>query len=441
MLNSIIRFALRQRLLVVVFSLFLLGFGGWQTLQMDIDVFPNLNRPRVVVMTEAPGMAPEEVESLITFPLETAINGANGVEAVRSSAGVGISVIYVEFDWGTNIYNDRQIVMERLQLVQDRMPEGVRPQLAPISSIMGQIIMIGMWSEDEKTSPLEVRTLADWVVRQRLLTIPGVSQVFTMGGGRMQYQVLVDPDKLLKYGVTLHDVKRACAESNENATGGYLDDQGPNEFLVRAIGRVQTIDDLKKVVVIMREGRPVRLSQVAKVMEGPQVKRGDSSAYIRNENGEFSGGPAVVLTVNKQPTADTREVTDQVMKALEELKPSLPDDIRIQPELYSQKAFIDRAIENVIEALRDGGILVVIILFLFLMNFRTTFITLTAIPLSLAITALVFTAFGLSINTMLMSKIFFVDFVKIVMRRIRSPRFLSSFRRVSKSAIPLFSEQ
>ena len=260
MLNSIIRFALRQRLLVVVFSLFLLGFGGWQTLQMDIDVFPNLNRPRVVVMTEAPGMAPEEVESLITFPLETAINGANGVEAVRSSAGVGISVIYVEFDWGTNIYNDRQIVMERLQLVQDRMPEGVRPQLAPISSIMGQIIMIGMWSEDEKTSPLEVRTLADWVVRQRLLTIPGVSQVFTMGGGRMQYQVLVDPDKLLKYGVTLHDVKRACAESNENATGGYLDDQGPNEFLVRAIGRVQTIDDLKKVVVIMREGRPVRLS-------------------------------------------------------------------------------------------------------------------------------------------------------------------------------------
>lgn len=400
MLNSIIRFALRQRLLVVVFSLFLLGFGGWQTLQMDIDVFPNLNRPRVVVMTEAPGMAPEEVESLITFPLETAINGANGVEAVRSSAGVGISVIYVEFDWGTDIYNDRQIVMERLQLVQDRMPEGVRPQLAPISSIMGQIIMIGMWSEDEKTSPLEVRTLADWVVRQRLLTIPGVSQVFTMGGGRMQYQVLVDPDKLLKYGVTLHDVKKACAESNENATGGYLDDQGPNEFLVRAIGRVQTIDDLKKVVVIMREGRPVRLSQVAKVMEGPQVKRGDSSAYIRNENGEFSGGPAVVLTVNKQPTADTREVTDQVMKALEELKPSLPDDIRIQPELYSQKAFIDRAVENVIEALRDGGILVVIILFLFLMNFRTTFITLTAIPLSLAITALVFTAFGLSINTM-----------------------------------------
>ena len=400
MLNAIIRFALRQRLLVVVFSLFLMGAGGWQAMQMDIDVFPNLNRPRVVVMVEAPGMAPEEVEALITFPLETAINGANGVEAVRSSAGVGISVTYVEFDWGTDIYNDRQIVMERLQLVQDRMPEGVKPQLAPISSIMGQIIMIGMWSEGDKTSPLEVRTLADWVVRQRLLTIPGVSQVFTMGGGRMQFQVLVDPDKLLQYGVTLHDVKLACEESNENATGGYLDEQGPNEFLVRALGRVQTIDDLKRVVVTMREGRPVLLSQIATVVEGPQVKRGDSSAYVRKEDGGFSGGSSVVLTVNKQPSADTREVTDQIMKALEELKPSLPEDIRIQPGLYSQKAFIDRAIDNVVEALRDGGILVVIILFLFLMNFRTTFITLTAIPLSIAITALIFTAFGLSINTM-----------------------------------------
>jgi CzcA family heavy metal efflux pump len=400
MLNAIIRFALKQRLLVVVISMALMGAGASLTLKMDIDVFPNLNRPRVVVMVEAPGMAPEEVEALITFPIETAINGANGVEAVRSSAGVGISVSYVEFDWGTDIYNDRQIVMERLQLVQDRMPEGVKPQLAPISSIMGQIIMIGMWSEDGKTSPLEVRTLADWVVRQRLLTIPGVSQVFTMGGGRMQYQVLVDPDRLLQYGISLHEVKKACLESNENATGGYLDDQGPNEFLVRALGRVQSLDDLKQVVVTIREGRPVLLSQIANVVEGPQVKRGDSSAYVKNNDGSFSGGPAVVLTVNKQPTADTRAVTDEIMKALEELKPSLPDDIRIQPGLYSQKAFIDRAIENVAEALRDGGILVVVILFLFLMNFRTTFITLTAIPMSISITALVFTAFDLSINTM-----------------------------------------
>ena len=422
MLNSIIRFALRQRLLVVVFSLLLMVAGGWQAARMDIDVFPNLNRPRVVVMTEAHGMAPEEVEALITIPIEAAINGANSVEAVRSSAGVGISVTYVEFDWGTDIHTDRQIVMERLQLVQDRMPEGVKPQLAPISSIMGQIVMIGMWSEGEKTSPLEVRTLADWVVRQRLLTIPGVSQVFTMGGGRMQFQVLVDPDKLLDYGISLHEVKQACQESNQNATGGYLDEQGPNEFLVRALGRVQSVDDLKQVVVSMRKGRPVLLSQIATVIEGPQVKRGDSAAYVKKVQRQetrdkrqkepaaldsrlstldsFSGGPAVILTVNKQPEADTREVTNEILKALADLAPSLPDDIRIRPELYSQKAFIDRAIENVVEALRDGGILVVVILFLFLMNFRTTFITLTAIPMSIAITALVFTAFGLSINTM-----------------------------------------
>ncbi len=400
MLNAIIRFALTQRLLTLAFSLFLIGYGTWQGLNMGIDVFPNLNRPRVVVMTEAPGMAPEEVEALITFPLETTLNGATGVQAVRSSSGVGISVIYVEFDWGTDIYNDRQIVNERLQLVTDRMPVGVKPQLAPISSIMGQIIMMGMWSEGGKTPPLEVRTLADWAVRQRLLTIPGVSQVFVIGGGRKQYQVLVDPDLMLKYGLTIHQVRKACEDSNENATGGYLDDQGPNEFLVRSLGRVETIEDLEKVVITMRNGRPIVLSQVAKVIEGPQVKRGDSSAYVKEEGGEFTGGPAVILTINKQPNADTREVTELVAQAIKELMPSLPDDIRVETELYSQKAFIDRAIDNVVEALRDGGILVVIILFLFLMNFRTTFITLTAIPLSIATTALVFTALGITINTM-----------------------------------------
>lgn len=399
MLNAIIRFALRQRMLVIAAALFLVGYGTWQALQAPIDVFPNLNRPRVVVMTEVPGMAPEEVETLVTFPLETALNGANGVQAVRSSSGVGISVIYVEFDWGTDIYNDRQIVNERIQLVQERMPEGVKPTLAPISSIMGQILMLGMWSEGEQTDALEMRTIADWVVRQRLLTIPGVSQVFTMGGGRKQFQVLVDPDAMLRYGVALHEVKDAVQNSNENATGGYLDEQGPNELLVRALGRVQSIEDLQKVVVTIRDGKPIALAQIARVIEGPQVKRGDSSAFLRVEDGEFSGGQSVILTINKQPNADTREVTENVMAAIEELRPSLPDDLKIR-QFYSQKSFIDRAIENVIEALRDGGILVVIILFLFLMNVRTTFITLTAIPLSLVSTAIVFHFLGLSINTM-----------------------------------------
>ncbi len=268
MLNAIIRFSLRQRLLVISLAMFLVGYGTWQAMRLPIDVFPDLNRPRVVVMTEAPGMAPEEVEALITFPLETALNGANGVQVVRSSSGVGISVIYVEFDWGTDIYNDRQIVNERLQLVAQGLPPGVTPQLAPISSIMGQIMMVGMWSDGEKTPPMEVRTLADWVVRQRLLTVPGVAQVFTMGGGRKQFQVLVDPDALLRYGVTLADVKTAVEESNRNATGGYLDQQGPNELLVRALGRVQTVEDLEKVVVTIREDRPVALKQVARIVEG-----------------------------------------------------------------------------------------------------------------------------------------------------------------------------
>ncbi|TWT67372.1 efflux RND transporter permease subunit [Allorhodopirellula solitaria] len=423
MLDAIIRFALRQRLLVIALALFLIAAGTWQAMVMPIDVFPDLNRPRVVIMTEAPGMAPEEVESLITFPIETTMNGANGVAAVRSSSGVGISVIYVEFEYGTDVYTDRQIVAERMQMVQDRIPEGITPQLAPISSIMGQILMLGMWSEDPEVSPMEVRTAADWVVRQRLLTIPGVSQVFTMGGERKQFQVLVDPDAMLRFGVTLDEIETAVAGSNENGTGGYLDRQGPNELLVRALGRIQSIDDLKKVPVIIRNGRPVLLSQVADVVEGTQVKRGDSSAFVRidppapgsssadgppadgppadtsSANGSWTGGPAVVLTVNKQPGADTRAVTDEVLRAIEELRPTLPAGTQLST-VYSQDAFINRAIENVIEALRDGGILVVIVLFLFLLNIRTTFITLTAIPLSLVMTSVVFAAFGLSINTM-----------------------------------------
>ena len=399
MLNAVIRFALQQRMLTMAAAILLIGYGTWEATKAPIDVFPDLNRPRVVVMTEAPGMAPEEVESLITFPLETALNGANGVQAVRSSSGVGMSVVYVEFDWGTDIYNDRQIVNERLQLVAERLPEGIQPQLAPVSSIMGQILMLGMWSDGADSDPLEVRTLADWVVRQRLLTIPGVAQVFTMGGGRKQFQVLVDPAAMLRYGVSLHDVKQAVQNSNENATGGYLDEQGPNELLVRALGRVQSVEDLQKVVVTIRDGSPIVLAQIGRIVEGAQVKRGDSSAFIRDQDGTFSGGPAVVLTINKQPAADTRAVTDAVMDAVADLRSSLPDGLRIVP-LYSQKTFIDRAIHNVFEALRDGGILVVIILFLFLMNFRTTFITLTAIPLSLVCTAIVFRFVGLSINTM-----------------------------------------
>ncbi|NUQ61926.1 MAG: efflux RND transporter permease subunit [Pirellulales bacterium] len=400
MLNSVIRFALHQRLLVLALSLLLMALGAWQIARLPIDVFPDLNRPRVVIMTEAPGLAPEEVEALITFPLESALNGATGVQAVRTQSGVGLSVVYVEFGWGTDIYTDRQVVAERLALAAERLPANVTPQLAPISSVMGQIMIIGMWSEGEETSAMEMRTLADWVVRQRLLTIPGVSQVFAMGGDRKQFQVLVDPNELLRYGVTLGEVETALAESNENATGGYLDEQGPNEYLVRSLGRIRTADDIKDVVVATRDGRPVLIRQVARVIEGPEVKRGSSAAFSRRSDGSFAGGPAVILTVNKQPNADTRHVTEMVAAALGELQGSLPADVRLHPELYQQREFIDRAVENVVGALRDGSILVLIILFLFLLNFRTTFITLTAIPLSIVITGIVFAALDLSINTM-----------------------------------------
>lgn len=497
-LNGIIRFALHNRMLVAAAAVLLLLFGGWQMTQLPIDVFPDLNRPRVVIMCEAHGLAPEEVEQLVAIPIETALNGASGVQDVRSTSGVGLAVVYVEFDWGTDIYNDRQIVAERLAVVAEQLPAGVNPQLAPISSIMGQIVMVGMLSEtnqrtllfsadvtaqemmsaadskrgppglisafesngklvtdwsdlqteidgrkwivgngetDEwfaivapdystsqvevhrRTSPIEMRTMADWIVRQQLLTIPGVSQVFVMGGDRKQFQVLVDPNLMLKFGVTLHEVELALSRSNANATGGYLDDQGPSEFLVRALGRVESIAELEDVVVRENQGQVITLSQVARVVEGGQIKRGDSAVFVKREienesdgdaDGEsdetqssgFVGGPGIVMTISKQPGADTREVTDRVAATIASLQGRLGDDIRFEPAIYQQKAFIDAAIENVIEALRDGGILVVIILFLFLLNFRTTFITLTAIPLSIATTLIVFWFFGFSINTM-----------------------------------------
>ncbi|MFH5803501.1 efflux RND transporter permease subunit [Alienimonas sp. DA493] len=421
MLNAVIRTALRNRAATLALAAALLVIGGWQTAHLPIDVFPDLDRPRVVVLTEAPGMAPEEVEALITFPLETTLNGATGVEAVRSSSGVGISVINVEFAYGTDVYTDRQIVTERIAAVADRMPEGVEPSLAPVSSIMGQVLILGLWADPEEavggdaTDPLELRTLADWVIRQRLLTVPGVAQVFTMGGGRLQYQVLVDPDALRTHGVTLEEVVAAAEQANRNATGGYLDDRGPTELLVRGLGRATTAEDLRLVPVATRGGVPVTLGEVATITTAAQVKRGDSAAFVRvavegeesdeeesdepADAGAFEGGPAVALTVTKQPGADTRAVAAAVNAALADLAPTLPADVRYET-VYSQRSFIDRAVENVAEALADGGTLVVVILFAFLLNLRTTLVTLTAIPLSVVATATVFAGFDLGINTM-----------------------------------------
>lgn len=389
-MNWLIRFSLQHRLLILCLSVITLVYGGYIMSTLPIDIFPNLTRPRVTVMTECPGLAPEEVESLVTFPLETALNGATGVEAVRSQSGIGLSVVYVEFGWNTDVYIARQVVNERLATVASRLPANVKPEMAPISSIMGQILVVGMHSKDGTTPPIDVRTLADWIVRQRLLTVPGVAQVITIGGGRKQFQVLVDPQKLRAFDVTLSEVEAALREANQNATGGYVEISS-QEFLVRGIGRASTQEEIGQTVVKRGESRAILVRDIARIAEGAQIKRGDSSVH---------GEPAVVLTITKQPRADTRTVTEKVQEALKDLRKSLPPDIVVESNLYEQREFIDHGIHNVIEALRDGAILVVLVLIPILMNIRVTFITLTAIPLSIVITGLVFHLLGLSINVM-----------------------------------------
>jgi HME family heavy-metal exporter len=398
MLNGVIRFSLQQPLLVIAVALLLLAVGGREVAELPVDVFPDLDRPRVVIITEAQGLAPEEVEVLINVPIELALNGAAGVEAVRSSAGIGVSVIFVEFAWDTDVRYDRQVVSERLATITARLPPGVQPQMAPLASIMGQIMLVGMRLDEEAevssaTSMLELRRIADWVVRPRLMNIRGVAQVFTMGGengGQRQIQVLVNPDHLRSYGLTLHHVERALEESNVNATGGYVE-VGAQRLLVRSLGRIEQIDELRSLVVDGTRNPPVLLNQVARVVDGPEIPVGRAAV---------DGKPAVMLVVTKQPGVDTRRLTRGVLAEFEALRDALPADVRLNTDVYRMDRFIDRAIANVLEALRDGSILVVIVLFLFLLNFRTTLITLTAIPLSIVVTILVFRWFDLSINTM-----------------------------------------
>ncbi|MFK7767643.1 MAG: efflux RND transporter permease subunit [Mariniblastus sp.] len=389
MLNVVIQFALRRRAIIVCIALTAIVMGSVAVTKLPVDVLPDLTRPRVTIITESPGMAPEEVERLVTIPLETAVNGASGVLFVRSKSDVGLSVINVEFDWGTDIYRSRQIVAERMALARQQLPESVQPRLGPLSSLLGQIMLIGMWSESESTGPLELREQADWVVKKRLQQIKGISEVITMGGGLKQYHVLIEPHQLHKYDVSLSDIEAALRKSNVNVNGGYVD-RNSREFLVRGIGRVNNQNELSKIVVRDDTKRAVLLENVADIKPYPQVKRGDSSV---------NGNRAVVFTIQKQPKADTRKLSEEIIAALDELRPSLSDDIKLEVT-YQQREFIDHSVGNVIDALRDGSILVVIVLFLFLFNLRTTFITLTAIPVSIFMTALVFQYFELSINVM-----------------------------------------
>ena len=386
MLNRLIKFSLQNRLFVVAAAALLLVYGTITLINLPVDVLPDLNRPRVTIFLEANGMAPEEIETQVVLPVETALNGSPGVEVVRSNSSMGIGMVFVEFDWDTDVYRARQLVSEKLQTVI--LPDGITPVMGPISSVMGQIMLVGITSDTTDLS--ELRTLADFTIRRRLLSIPGVAQVIPIGGERKQYQILISSAKLKQFNLSIDDIDKALELTNQNTTGGFFNQYG-SEILIRNIGRAEDLDDLKNTVVTNKDGLPVLLSQVAEIEFGAAVKRGDAS---------INGKPAVILTVEKQPGANTITLNDEVEKALKELEISLPPDVKLNPEIFQQKHFIVNSLTNVEHALRDGFILVVIILFLFLLNFRTTIITLTAIPLSLVITAIIFKIFDISINTL-----------------------------------------
>ncbi len=390
MFNFIIQTSLRQRLIVLGIALLLMVYGVLTLKQMPVDVFPDLNKPTVTLMTEAGGLAPEEVEQLVTFPIETAMNGMPGVTRVRSVSGVGLSVVYVEFDWGTDLYRNRQQVAERLALVREQMPAGVAPQMGPVSSIMGEIMLIGLPIDAEHATPMQVREYADWVVRPRLLTIPGVAQVIPIGGEVRQYRVMPDTAKMRDLGIALDDVQNALRNFGANSGGGFAEISS-KEYLIRNIARSNEIAHLQNLVVGKRADQPIYLKQVAQVGYGAGQKRGD---------GSVNGKPAVILSVQKQPSADTVQLTRDIESALASLSKNLPAGVQAPQILFKQADFIEHSIANVEEALRDGAVMVAVILFLFLVNFRTTFISLTAIPLAMLVSVLVFKAFGLSINTM-----------------------------------------
>lgn len=391
MLNKIISFSLHNRPVILFFSVLLMIVGIWTAYKMEVDVFPDLNAPTVVVMTEAQGMASEEVERLVTFPIETAVNGATDVRRVRSSSTTGFSVVWVEFDWGTDIYRDRQIVSEKLATIGDALPQGVgQPTLGPQSSILGEVMFIGLTADS--TSMGDLRTLADWTVRPQLLATGGVAQVTVMGGDIMEYQIRVHPERMRHYGVTLTQVMDATRNMNRNASGGVLYERG-NEYIVRGVLTTANTELLgQAVVATTAKGQPVVLADVADVEMGVKSpKMGLASV---------SGKPAVLLTVTKQPSTSTLELTGKLDEVVEQMRSALPKDVKVNTQLYRQQNFIDSSISNIKKSLIEGGIFVVLVLFIFLMNARTTVISLVTIPLSLLITMLVLHVMGLTINTM-----------------------------------------
>ena len=394
MFERLIRISLSNRLIVLAGSALFLVLGTWVALRLPVDVFPDLTAPTVTVLTEAHGLAAEEVETLVTFPIETSVNGATGVRRVRSSSAAGISIVWVEFDWGTDIFVARQIVSEKLQTAGASLPEGVdRPILAPISSIMGEIMLIAV-TEDQQSSEtvdqMDLRSVADWTIRRRLLSVPGVSQVVPIGGEVKQYQILVSPERLAAFDLALTDVLHAAEQSNISFAGGAYMDAG-QEYLIRGTGRVRSIEDIGASIVAVRGDVPVLVRDVADVRIGPATKFGD---------GSVNGQPAVIIMVQKQPNANTLELTERIEETIEEVRRTLPAGITVNTAIFRQADFIRVAIANVVDALRDGAVLVVVVLFFFLGNLRTTVISALAIPLSLIAAIFVFQGFKITINTM-----------------------------------------
>lgn len=390
MLNKIIQYSLRNRLVVLSASILLLIAGTYTAMHTEVDVFPDLNAPTVVIMTEANGMAAEEVEQLVTFPVETSVNGATGVRRVRSSSTNGFSVVWVEFDWGTDIYLARQIVSEKLAVVGESLPANVgKPTLGPQSSILGEVLIVGLTADS--TSMIDLRTIADWTIRPRLLSTGGVAQVAVLGGEIKEYQILVNPQRMRHYNISIDEVMNVTQQMNQNSNGGVLYEYG-NEYIVRGVLSTENVDQLGQAVVKNVDGYPVKLNDIAEVKIGPKApKLGTASE---------KGKPAVLMTVTKQPSTSTIQLTDKLEASLKDLQKNLPPDVKVSTDIFRQSRFIESSIGNVQKSLFEGGIFVVIVLFLFLANVRTTIISLVTLPLSLLVSILTLHYMGLTINTM-----------------------------------------
>lgn len=401
MLNKLIHFSLAQRGLVLILALTCLLLGVRKATQLPVDVLPDLTKPTVTILTEAPGFAPEEVETLITLPLENSLMGVSGVTRLRSVNDVALSLIFVEFDWGTDIYRARQFVQERLTGAVEDLPDEVSPYMTPVSSLMGEIMLVGLVDPTGAIKPRDLRTLGDWTIARRLQSIPGIAEVLGMGGGVKQVQILPNPEKMLALGVTYEDISEAASNSVKNTTGGFLTETS-QEIMVRNLAMTSELKVIGETVVTYEEDRIIRLSDVADIQWGIEPMRGDAglgSHLISKEGQNPIGYPGVILSVTKSPGFDTLALTNKVEEALEDLRETLPEGVELLP-VYRQADFIELSIGNLEEALRDGAIMVSIILFLFLLNVRITFITLTAIPLSLGIAILVFDFFNLGVNSM-----------------------------------------